>query len=328
MKKALLSLLLALFVLLGFFMTSLGLSLIDLVGRWGAMPKVAAITAVAVLFSAAVIYPVAILLAIRRHMANPVMAGSNRHRRYIARLARLHRAASTASVEVITDHDGEYLQHVYTELHEPCEALLHEEATNLFFHTAISQSGRMDGLVALRAQLHLARRVARLYYPGASFAWLPSLYVDVLDATLSPSPQQEIDYAAQIGPAIVGASVVGAIPGASLVSTLIADAVVQGSANALAMLRIGMLTRRTFQRRLEGIPFAPEEERTAANIEALNMLAGLVSVASGSLSRTIWEAARDHLKRIPGATLEGLKTAMTRSVKGLTARVLKKSPAD
>ncbi|MCH8328379.1 MAG: hypothetical protein IID15_07665 [Candidatus Marinimicrobia bacterium] len=327
MKKALLTLLLALFVLIGFFLMSLGLPLIDLAGRWGAPAQFTATLLVTALFAALVIYPVAILLTVRRHMSNPALDGTRAHRKMVARLARLHRAVP-ASVEMMADSDGDYLQRVFAGLHEPCETLLQEEATKMFFHTAISQSGRMDGLVALRAQLHLVRRVAQIYYPGASPTWLWTLYVDVFDAAFSPSPQEEIDYAAQIGPAIVGASVVGAIPGASLVSTLIADAVVQGSANALAILRVGMLTRSALACRLEGRHFSPEAERTAANIEALNMLAGVVSVASASLSRTIWEAARDHLKRIPGATLKGLKSAVTRSVKGLSTRVLKKSTAD
>ena len=86
-----------------------------------------------------------------------------------------------------------------------------------------------------------------------------------------------------------------------------------------------MLSRRFFQRRLEGIPFSPVDEKAAINIEALKMLEGLVSVTSASLSRSIWEAARDHLKRIPGATLEGLKTAVTKSVKGLSTRAIKMS---
>ncbi|MCH8924237.1 MAG: hypothetical protein IIA67_13945, partial [Planctomycetes bacterium] len=107
---------------------------------------------------------------------------------------------------------------------------------------------RHDVRFVLRSQLRLVRRVARLYYPGASMARLSSLYFSVFDAALAPSSKDEIDYASQIGPAIVGASVVGAIPGANLVSSIIADAVVQGSANALALLRVGMLTRRFFLR--------------------------------------------------------------------------------
>ncbi len=38
------------------------------------------------------------------------------------------------------------------------------------------------------------------------------------------------------------------------------------------------------------------------------------------LSRTIWEAARNHLRRMPAATYEGLKSIVGRSVKNLVRK--------
>lgn len=249
---------------------------------------------------------------------NPPKPGSWRHRRYLTHLARGHRRHyPVTSLHGLPAEDAPLMEAIYQHLDEQTNALITSTAETVFFHTAISQSGHMDGLVALGAQLGLVRRMAGLYHPRPGMRVLLPLYIAVAQASLWPSSRKEVDLGAQIGPAIVGASVVGAIPGANLVSLIIADAVIQGSANALAAFRAGLLTRRYFHRRSRGEPFEPAAERQTVNREALDLLAGLVPAASGVLSREIWDAARDNLRRMPAATYDSLKSLVSRSVRGL-----------
>lgn len=256
--------------------------------------------------------------ALRR--SNPPGPGSRSHRRSIARLAARHRRHPVTSLDGLPPEDADLVEAVYQRLDEPANSLITSTAQTVFFHTAISQSGHMDALVALGAQLRLVRSLAGLYHPRPGIRVLLPLYTTVAEAALIPSDREEVNLGAQIGPAIVGASVVGAIPGANLVSLIIADAVIQGSANALATFRLGLLTRCYFHRRLEGRPFEPAAERRAVNREALAMLAQLVSSASGVLSRTIWDAAKDNLRRMPAATYDSLKSLVSRSVRGLSRK--------
>lgn len=248
------------------------------------------------------------------------MAGHRAHSRYIVSLARLHRRYPVVNLDGLPAEARCFLNELYLRLTESSNTLITTTAETVFFHTAISQSGVMDTLVVRRTQLQLINRIARLYHPRPGFKVLPALYVYVIDAVLTPSKRHELDLGAQIGPAIVGASVVGAIPGANLVSIMIADAVIQGSSNALATLRVGLLARRYFHRMMEGGPFDLATERRAVTQEALDMLSRLVTDASGTLSRNIWNATKDHLRRIPAATYESLKSLMVRSVRGLTRR--------
>ncbi len=259
----------------------------------------------------------ACLLASILGRLNPPEPGSWRHRRYLTRLARRHRRHPVTSLHGLPAGDSALLEAIYRRLDEQTNALISSTAETVFFHTAISQAGHMDALVALGAQLGLGRRLAGLYHPRPGMRVLLPLYFAVAQASLWPSSRAEVDLGAQIGPAIVGASVVGAIPGANLVSLIIADAVIQGSANALAAFRTGLLTRRYFHHRLQGSPFKPAAERQAVNREALDLLAGLVPAASGVLSREIWDAARDNLRRMPAATYDSLKSLVSRSVRGL-----------
>ena len=248
---------------------------------------------------------------------NPPKPGSRRHRRYLARLARGHRRHPVTSLHGLPAGDAALVEAIYQRLDKQTNALIASTAETVFFHTAVSQAGHVDILVTLGAQIGLVRRLARLYHPRPTMRIRLPLYIAVAQAALWPGSREEVDLGAQIGPAIVGASVVGAIPGANLVSLIIADAVIQGSANALAAFRIGLLTRRYFHYRLQGSPFQAAAERREVNREALDLLAALVPAASGALSKEIWDAAKDNLRRMPAATYDSLKSLVARSVRGL-----------
>ena len=247
----------------------------------------------------------------------PPKPDSRRHRLYLTRLARRHRRLPVISLNGLPGGDSAPVEAIYKRLDEQTNALITSTAKTVFFHTAISQAGYLDALVVIGAQRRLVRNLARLYCPRPRMRMLLPLYIEVAQAALRPGGQQEVNLGAQIGPAIVGASVVGAIPGANLVSIIIADAVIQGSANALAVLRVGLLTRRHFHHKLQARPFDPAAERQAVNREALDLLAGLVPGASGVLSKEIWDAAKENLRRMPAATYDSLKSLVSRSVRGL-----------
>lgn len=249
--------------------------------------------------------------------AGSLLTGSRRHRRYVARLAERHRRFPVAEMTGLPADGPALVRSIYERLEARTAALTTESAESIFFHTAISQSGRMDVVVGLGEQFRIVRKLARLYYPHAGIRILSRTYLAVAGAVLRPGSREEINPGAQIGPAIIGASVVGAIPGANLVSIIIADAVIQGSANALTVLRAGLVTRLYFEALLAGKPTEPNTLLQNANRESLALLSGLVTRASGVLSRAIWDAAKDSLRRIPAATYDSIKSLVSRSVQGL-----------
>ncbi len=247
-------------------------------------------------------------------------ADTPRHRRYLKRLAGRHRRYPVTAHTNLPTEPADFVNALYQQLDHQAEIVITTGAETIFFHTAISQAGSMDLLVVLGAQLKLVRRLAGLYYPRLGLRVLLPLYLAVGRAALLPGGRAQVNLGDQIGPAIVGASVVGAIPGANLVSMIIADAVIQGSANALALFRTGLLTRRYFHSRLQVSPFQPEIERQQVSDEAMSLLAALVPGASGVLSREIWDAAKDNLRRMPAATYDSLKSLISRSVRGLARK--------
>ena len=317
MKRFLLYLSLSIFSLLGLFILSAGMHLVGLIVMVYPVLGWATGAFLAVLFGAVVVYPLALVISALIRSRRSWVAGSWAHNRYQAHLARQHRRHPVLDQTQLFTSNPYFLDELYLQLFELSNKLILDAAEKVFFHTAISQSGRFDTFVLLSEQSALINRIADLYHPHSRLKILPSLYADILEAAMRPSHKDELNLGSQIGPAVVGASIVGAIPGANLVSILISDAIVQGSANALATLRMGLLARRFFHRALEGGSVDLETERLAVNQEAADMLSPLVEDASGTLSRIIWNTAKYHLGRVPAVAFEGLKSAVSRSVRGL-----------
>ena len=318
MKRLVIIISFSFFSMLGIFILSAGTYLVTLVAPVHPLLGWLAGLFLAMLFWAVVVYPLVALVAALFRTRRSWVAGSWAHNRYLARLARQHRRYPVIDLALVATDKHNFLGEVYIQLREQANDLMVEAAETIFYHTAISQSGRLDTMVLLGKQIALINNIADLYYPHAKAKVLPSLYADVIEAALRPSDREQLNLGSQIGPALIGASIVGAIPGANLVSILISDAVVQGSSNALITLRIGLLTRRFFHRALEGGSVDREAERHAVHKEAASMLEPLVEAASSALARIIWKTAKDHLRRVPAATLEGLKSVVSWSVRGLT----------
>ncbi|MCK4578096.1 MAG: hypothetical protein KAU50_04855 [Candidatus Marinimicrobia bacterium] len=311
---------LSLFTLLGLFIFSAGSHAVEL--AWRLHPLLGAILAllVTVLLCAVTIYPMGVVIAALRRTRHSWVAGSPGHNRFLARLKRQHLKYRVTDLDNFDTKSPLFLNELYMQLYEKSNVVMLAAAERIFYHTAISQAGQLDSLVSLTNQVKLINAIATLYYPKARLRIFPSLYADVIEASLVPSSRDDINLGAQIGPAVVGASVVGAIPGANLVALLISDAIVQGSANSLATLRAGLLARRYFHRSIEGKPSDLETERKAVTQEALDMLSPLINDASTIISRIIWNAAKDHIRRVPTATYEGLKSIVSKSVRGISGR--------
>lgn len=318
MKRLVIIISFSFFSMLGIFILSTGTYLVTLVAPVHPLLGWLAGLFLAMLFWAVVAYPLVSLVAALFRTRRSWVAGSWAHNRYLARLARQHRRYPVIDLALVATDNHNFLGEVYFQLREKSNDLMVEAAETIFYHTAISQAGRLDTMVLLGKQIALINNMADLYYPHAKAKVLPSLYADVIEAALRPSDREELNLGSQIGPALIGASIVGAIPGANLVSILISDAVVQGSSNALITLRIGLLTRKFFHRALEGGSVDREAERHAVHKDAASMLEPLVEAASSALARIIWKTAKDHLRRVPAATLEGLKSVVSWSVRGLT----------
>jgi len=131
------------------------------------------------------------------------------------------------------------------QLDEDAEQLIRQSASAVFMSTAISQSGRLDGLMVLGAQVRMVWEVAHVYYQRPTLRYMIWLYSQVATTAFIAGEIDDAEIGEQIEPVLsagVG-SLVGAIPGFKAVSILLVESTLTGTANAFFTLRVGHITR-------------------------------------------------------------------------------------
>jgi len=162
------------------------------------------------------------------------------------------------------------------------EAVIVRHAAAVFAATAVSQSGKLDTAIVLSAQLRMVKEIAGIYYQRPRPRELWNLYANVGGAAFVAGELQDSELLAVLG-APVTAGVTGMIPmaGASPLISLLVRSLLDGSANALLTLRIGILARRYAGLRLEGDRSAISR---SASLEAAGLLGGVVSRGSARVA--------------------------------------------
>jgi len=158
------------------------------------------------------------------------------------------------------------------------EAVIVHHAAAVFAATAVSQSGKLDTAIVLSAQLRMVKEIAVIYYQRPRPRELWNLYANVGGAAFVAGELQDSELLAVLG-APVTAGVTGMIPvaGASPLISLLVRSLLDGSANALLTLRIGILARRYAGLRLEGDRGTVAR---SASLEAAGLLGSVVNRGS------------------------------------------------
>ena len=126
------------------------------------------------------------------------------------------------------------------------DMIVREAAMTVFLTTAVSQSGRLDGLMVLGAQSRMVWRVAHLYGQRPSPRDLARLYTTVAATVFVAGELDDLDMGEQVEPILSSAmGALGAsVPGFQVAGTILANCVLTGSANAFLTLRVGMVAKR------------------------------------------------------------------------------------
>jgi hypothetical protein len=170
------------------------------------------------------------------------------------------------------------------------DAIAREAAASVFLATAVSQSGRLDGLLVLAAQSRMIWKIAHLYHQRPSIRDVAHLYANVAGTVFLAGEIQDVDLAEQVEPILSSAlGGLGAnVPGFKVAGTILTNCVLSGSANAFLTLRVGMIAKRY----CGALVVEPKTSlRRAATSEAARHLGGIVADGSGKISRALWKAS-------------------------------------
>jgi len=168
---------------------------------------------------------------------------------------------------------------------------IRKEASLVFLSTAISQSGRLDGLFVLVTQTRLVWRVAHIYRQRASGRELLHLYANVAATVFAAESLEDLDLAEVAEPLIaplLEAAGVGVTVVLAPVATVLADSLLQGTVNALLTFRVGCIAKRYSA----GMPLPNAKlVRKAATREAAVMLGGVAAELTKTVTKAVWDTA-------------------------------------
>jgi hypothetical protein len=201
--------------------------------------------------------------------------------------ARLAPSPHAAGLD-LSDRKG--VEEALGRLAQKTDLIVRETATTVFLSTAVSQSGRLDGLLVLMAQSRMVWRIAHVYYQRPTLRDMAHLYANVAGTTFLASELQEIDLSEQVEPVISAAmGALGAsLPGLQVAGAILTNCVLDGSANAFLTLRVGMIAKRYCGALVVERQAAV---RRAATAEAAGCLGGIVADGTSRITKAVWKTS-------------------------------------
>lgn len=176
-------------------------------------------------------------------------------------------------------------------LDQRAQEIVTNTASVVFTSTAISQNGNLDGLIVLAMQTRLVWQIAHVYNQRPTLRELIDLYANVAATAFLAGSIAEIDLSEQVQPIVssVLGSAAGVIPGLNVAATILANSILQGSANALLTLRVGVITRRYCS------ALVLEDRRAlrkSATVEAVALLGNIVVQGTKNITQAFVERAK------------------------------------
>lgn len=200
-------------------------------------------------------------------------------------------------------------------------------ASRIFLATAISRNGRLDTLIVLVLLIRLVWRVSHIYNQRPHPRHMLRLYVNVASTALAAGALEDVGLEEHIHALLtpmIAAGPVSSVPTLSGVGTMLGSALVDGSANALLALRVGIVTRNMLSPSLPHMQARLNPYKEAALILG-QMSKGLVSkvvkTAVHAVGNGVKNTARTAAKNAYASTKNAYvstKTAAQGVVHGVT----------
>jgi Domain of unknown function (DUF697) len=255
--------------------------------------------------------PLLILWRMPRALLPPQRAEGPEYEAYCRQVAARLKRNPLVCGRAVSAEDAGSIEAALTVLDEAANSLIRATASTVFVTTAISQNGRLDGLMVLVTQSRMVWQVAHVYNQRPDWRELLDLYANVAACAFLATRLEDLDLTAQVQPIIasaIGVSMAGAVPMATTLATILTNALVEGSANAFLTLRVGVLARRQCR---SLVRVQQSWLRRNATVEAAGLLGGIVVNAAGVVTSAVANAA---LKPVAQAA-NGVRSAASGAVK-------------
>jgi hypothetical protein len=181
-------------------------------------------------------------------------------------------------------------------LDDEATTIVKQMASTVFLTTAVSQSGRLDILLVLAAQSRMVWRVAHLYYQRPSIREMFHLYANVAATSFVAGELDDLELHQMIQPVVAGTlgAAGGVIPGFQVMTSIMVNSLLSGSANAFLTLRVGLIAK-DYCGSLVAEP--RNQVRRAATAEAARLLSGIVKDSGKRVRDAVWEEIKTKIPR-------------------------------
>jgi Domain of unknown function (DUF697) len=240
--------------------------------------------------------PVVILVRMPRPLAPPAGESGPEFDDHLKRLGERLAVNSRVRRAAIRPIDRQSVEDALCVLDRDADAIVKQMATTVFLTTAVSQSGRLDALLVLAAQSRMVWRVAHLYYQRPSVRDVFHLYANVAATSFVAGELDDLELHQMIQPVIAGTvgAVGGAVPGFQVLTSIMVNSLLSGSANAFLTLRVGIIAK-NYCGSLVAEPRT--QVRRAATAQAARLLSGIVKDSGARVREAMWNEIKTKIPR-------------------------------
>lgn len=187
-----------------------------------------------------------------------------------------------------------------TALETEANRLIDESAKRVFIGTATAQNGRLDTLIVFALITHLIYKITKLYAQRPHVNDLVTLYKNVAATAFFAGAMEDIvveEYTQQIVGPLVATSVMGSIPGAQAVASVVTSSILDGSMNSLLTMRCGIIARNYMSIYTDKDLMSRKELRRSATREAAAMFMRTSGDTIATVAQLLISGASKTVKR-------------------------------
>ncbi len=188
-------------------------------------------------------------------------------------------------------------------LEKEANQIIKENSSWVFVSTAISQNGKLDGLITFFIQMRMVYQIAKIYYQRPHLSELYTLYSNVIVSSFFVSQIEEIDISDQLDPIITklgSKSLIGKVPGIGEGINLLTNMLFEGAANCFLTLRVGIITRKYCD-------FLSHVEKRKIRRSTISEAAGMLGNIISNNSEKIMKAFLRSLKKLGYKAVDNTK---------------------
>ncbi|MCX7840294.1 MAG: YcjF family protein [Anaerolineae bacterium] len=307
---------LAILIIVGFIVTVINQTaqLVNLVALIDARLALGLLVTLVVIYAICIAVPIVLFIGLPKPLRPPRDESAPEFPQHLAALQARLNANAYLKQQGVRVTNRQEVEAALRLLDQRAQEIITNTAGVVFTSTAISQNGNLDGLIVLATQTRLVWQVAHIYNQRPTLRELLDLYANVAATAFVAGSIAEIDLSEQVQPIVssVLGSAAGAIPGLNVAATILANSILQGSANALLTLRVGVITRRYC-----GALVLEDRRalRKSATAEAVALLGSIVVQGTKNITQAFVERAKHQAATTQHTTRQAIHAWLDRRAK-------------